>query len=367
MINYRKLALTLFKILLKQVLLCLGILAFFTFYFGITLSNLAPSFTFGLFLLPVTLATANVFAFYLIPNYLIKERYGWFALYTVYAIVISVFFIVLSSFYGLLFSTSISGLDPDVLLTKNLYLVIIGVYMVVLLVSLFSVFRESYRINLSNRELQYALVNGQLQLKQEELSYLKMQIHPHFLFNTLNTIYGSAIAKKEQTPDLILKLSNLLDYILYQTKKTVVPLQDEIDHLKDYIELEKLRHGEKLKISATFPESSAHIFIPPMLLLPFLENSFKHGKGNEKQAFIELRIELIDSKIQLSLKNSREKALQQTKNESSGIGLANIKKRLELLFPEGHTLEIRSEEDSFDVWLELDTTKIKTHELLDRR
>lgn len=355
--KWKKLALALSKEFLSQVLLAVGILLFFTFYFGITLSSLGPSFTFGLFLLPVTLGTANTFGLYLIPSYLLTQRYWWFGLYTIYAIVISIFFIVLSSFYGLIWFNSVDSLDPDLLITKNLYLIIIGVYMVVLVVSLFAVYRGSYQVQLKNRALQYELLNGQLELKKEELSYLKMQIHPHFLFNTLNTIYGSAIAKSKETPELILKLSNLLDYILYQTPKHQVSLQDEIDHLQDYIELEKMRYGESLQVKTSFPSTAEGILIPPMILLPFLENSFKHG-SKKKNAFIDLEISLIDDKITFLLTNSCEQIELPLTNPSSGIGLPNIKKRLELLYPEAHELYINRGEKSFEVRLEL-LTKIK--------
>jgi len=365
--NIKKLGKVLLIEFIKQALLCVGILLFFTFYFGITLSNLAPSFTFGLFLLPVTFVTANIFSKKLIPEYLIKEKYGWFALYTVYALVISMFFIVISCFYALVFSQAIPDWDREFLATKNLYLIMIGVYMVILIVSLFAVYREGYQISLKNKELQYALLDGELQLKKEELSYLKMQIHPHFLFNTLNTIYGSAIAKKQNTPDLILKLSDLLDYILYQTKKSLVSLQDEINHLKDYIALEELRHGEKMEVTTSFPEGTKHVMIPPMLLLPFLENSFKHGKVSGKKSFIDLKIQTGVNRIDFSIKNSFEKKEKDSNSQSSGIGLSNIRKRLEMLYPEEHELEITENEGIFKVWLSLQTDKIKKHELPDRR
>ncbi len=363
--NIKKLGKELLIESLKQGLLCAGILLFFTFYFGITLTNLAPAFTFGLFLLPVTFITANVFSKRLIPNYLITEKYFQFGLYSVYTIIISVFFIVISCFYGLIITDSLVNLEREFLATKNLYLIIIGVYMVVLVVSLFAVYRESFKINLKNQELQYALLDGQLQLKKEELSYLKMQIHPHFLFNTLNTIYGSAISQRKSTPDLILKLSNLLDYILYQTKKSLVPLNQEIDHLKDYIALEELRHGKNLEVKTSFPKRSDDILIPPMLLLPFLENSFKHGKGYDKAAFIDLAIETENDTISFSLKNSFEKAVEPKSEDSSGIGLANIKKRLNLIYPDAHELRIEPGKGIYEVKLKLETDKVNTNELPD--
>ncbi|MEN2280993.1 histidine kinase [Algoriphagus sp. SE2] len=345
------------KKMIEQVSIGLGALLFYGFYFGVTISNLGPAFTFGIFLLPVTIGMVNVFSFYLIPKFLFTQKYFWFALYTVYTIVISIFLIALSAFYAFLYINSLESLGTEFILTKNLYLIIVAVYIVVLLASLFSAYRESYKVHLRNKELQNALLNGELQLKQEELSYLKMQIHPHFLFNTLNTIYGSAIAKREETPGLILKLSNLLDYILYQTQKSEVPLQDEIDHLKDYLALEKLRHGSKLIISTSWPENTEKIKIAPMLLLPLLENSFKHGKSQNGQAFVDLSLEVNDETINFTLKNSRDEHENISNLTSSGIGLANIKKRLQLLYPESHSFYIEKEKDYFLVQLQIITKK----------
>jgi sensor histidine kinase YesM len=345
------------KKMIEQVSIGLGALLFYAFYFGVTISNLGPAFTFGIFLLPVTIGMVNVFSFYLIPKFLFTQKYFWFALYTVYTIVISIFLIALSAFYAFLYINSLESLGTEFMLTKNLYLIIVAVYIVVLLASLFSAYRESYKVHLRNKELQYALLNGELQLKQEELSYLKMQIHPHFLFNTLNTIYGSAIAKREETPELILKLSNLLDYILYQTQKSEVPLQDEIDHLKDYLALEKLRHGSKLIITTSWPENQEKIKIAPMLFLPLLENSFKHGKSQNGQAFVNLSLEVNEDKINFTLKNSREEHEGNSNLTSSGIGLANIKKRLQLLYPESHSFYIEKEKEYFLVQLQIITKK----------
>ncbi|SFT37959.1 hypothetical protein SAMN04489724_0497 [Algoriphagus locisalis] len=358
--NKKRLLIQVSKKLLEQLSICLGALLFFTFYFGITISDLAPAFTFGVFLLPVTMGMVNVFSFYIIPKYLFQQKYFLFALYTIYTLIITFFLIALSSFYGFIFINSLETIDSGFMMSKNLYLIIIGVYIIVLITSLFSAYRESYKIYLRNKELQFALVNGELQLKQDELSYLKMQIHPHFLFNTLNTIYGSAIAKSDQTPELILKLSNLLDYILYQTKKSFVPLQDEVDHLKDYLDLEKLRHGEKLKIESTFPKQLTGEMIAPMLFLPLLENSFKHGKSQGNEAFVELRIDAAEGNIHFFLTNTVEKTDQREPLESSGIGLQNIQKRLELLYPNAHNFTFEKVGSYFIMNLHIQTNQPKS-------
>ncbi|MEB2775118.1 histidine kinase [Algoriphagus sp. D3-2-R+10] len=353
----KRLLIELSKKLLMQFSICIGALLFFTFYFGITLSDLGSAFAFGAFLLPVTLGMVNVFSFHLIPEYLFRQRYYWFALYTVYTLVISIFLIAMSSFYGVIFINSWESMDTGFMLSKNLYLIIIGVYIVVLFTSLFSSLRESYKMHLHNQELQFALLNGELQLKQQELSYLKMQIQPHFLFNTLNTIYGSAIAKRAETPELILKLSSLLDYLLYQTQKTLVPLQDEMDHLKDYLALEKMRHGSKLKVTSTFPKETSNHMIAPMLFLPLVENSFKHGKSQVNDAFVKLRIVTQGDKVMFFLKNSFDDSLTKGNLTSSGIGLQNIKKRLQLLYPNSHTLTIHRMDGFFEVELQILTTQ----------
>ncbi|TDK44170.1 sensor histidine kinase [Algoriphagus formosus] len=336
-----------------QISIALGALLFFAFYFGITLSNLGPAFTFGLFLLPVTMGMVNVFSFYLIPQYLFSQRYLEFSLYTFYTLVISIFLITLSSFYGYLFINTIETIDREFIFTKNLYLIIVAVYIVVLLTSLFSTYRENIKIQLRNKELQFALVNGKLQLKQEELSYLKMQIHPHFLFNTLNTIYGSAIAQSKQTPELILKLSNLLDYILYQTKKQLVPLDEEIAHLKDYLALEKMRHGSRVKVICHFPDQTNGVMIAPMLLLPLVENCFKHGKFDKGDPSSELKIEINNQGLLFTSKNPYHENAPSGKLDSSGIGLQNIRKRLDLLYPNSYLFETNQSSGIFAVKLEL--------------
>ncbi|WP_200977659.1 sensor histidine kinase [Echinicola sp. 20G] len=359
MTNKKDLLIEVSRKLLEQLLICVGALLFFTFYFGITISNLGPAFTFGAFLLPVTLAMVNVYSFHIIPTYLFQQKHWWFLVYTIYTIIISIFLITLSAFSGYIFINSLETLDNEFMLSKNLYLIIIGVYIVVLLTTLFSAYRESYKIQLRNQELQYTLVNGELLLKKEELSYLKMQIHPHFLFNTLNTIYGSAIAKSDETPELILKLSKLLDYILYQTPKSLVPLQDEIDHLQDYLALEKLRHKSNFKITVSFPEQPSQLMIAPMLFLPLLENSFKHGKPQEKEALIELNIKTQDETVLFFLKNTFEETANMKSFTSSGIGLQNIKKRLQLLYPDAHIFHIQKLNGQFIIELQLNTVQIK--------
>ncbi|MEO6347321.1 MAG: histidine kinase, partial [Aquaticitalea sp.] len=197
----------------------------------------------------------------------------------------------------------------------------------------------------------------QLKFKVQELQHLKMQIHPHFLFNTLNTLYGFALKKSDQTPEMILKLSNLLDYILYQTDKPKVSLIEEVNHIKDYISLEKMRFGDRLKVDFEAPLIPETTHIAPMLLLPFVENSFKHGILKNGQLEIDIRLKLTNHNIDFYIDNTAN-----TDNkDSSGIGLENIKRRLELIYKNEYDLDIKIENEKFVVHLSL-----KTNQTLER-
>ncbi len=215
-------------------------------------------------------------------------------------------------------------------MSKNFFFIFILVNLVVGTISFVTLLNHSFKTASRNKELQNKILATQLQLKNQELHYLKMQIHPHFLFNTLNTIYGFAIKRSEQTPGIILKLSNLLDYILYQVDKPIVSLKEEVLHIKEYIELEKIRFKETLKVSFTANEISGKIQIAPMLLIPFVENAFKHGTLKDGYLSIEINIKVNDNHLYFAISNTFIYDEEDKAKESSGIGLENIRKRLEL-------------------------------------
>ena len=143
-----------------------------------------------------------------------------------------------------------------------------------------------------------------MQIKDQELQYLKKQIHPHFLFNTLNTIYGFALKQSKNTPDIILKLSNLLDYILYQVNKPKVSLKEEIMHLQEYIALERIRFQDTLKITFSSEKFIEEKQIPPMLLIPFVENAFKHGNLIDGFLQVNILIEVENDSLRFVIKNT---------------------------------------------------------------
>ena len=184
----------------------------------------------------------------------------------------------------------------------------------------------------------------------EELKYLKNQIHPHFLFNALNTIYfqmDESVANAKQSVE---KFSNLLRYRLYDNREEKTTLQKELDFISDYISFERLRHSEDLKLKVTLPENVEGIKTYPFLFMPFLENAFKFLGGDK---MIELTIEVSNSKLRMTVKNSVD-AVVAKETKKGGIGLTNLKRRLELLYPGKHELVHGQEGDYYIGSLSID-------------
>ncbi|MCH4823658.1 histidine kinase [Gramella lutea] len=343
--------------ILLHSLLWLIVLLFFTFFFGFQGADFSTILTFSAFFLPVTIGTTYVFIYRLIPAYLILKKYLKFFLYSVATFLISATYITLSAFYGIIMTLGY-GYQENFPLTKSLIYILISVYLVVTIASAFSLLKYNYSTSAKNEELKNRFLEAQLKLKEQELQYLKMQIHPHFLFNTLNTIYGLSLSKNAATPEMILQLSELLDYILYQTKKPVVKLEDEVGHIRNYIDLEKKRFRENLDVQLNIDEIPSNIELAPMLLLPFVENSFKHGKGNDGKFKISICMKLIDEMLRFKIENSISGEID--KKESEGIGLKNLKRRLDILYENRYNLHIKNNKSTFKVQLDLNITKKPT-------
>ena len=193
-----------------------------------------------------------------------------------------------------------------------------------------------------------------------ELDFLKAQINPHVLFNMLNMAYSSATTYgDERTADIIEKTSSQLRYVLYDSNTKKVPLRKEISHIEDFIALQKMRISSETPLNVTLEINvdSENYEISPLLLIPFIENAFKYGISLSKQSEIKIIIKCIDGKLQLHVSNpvilNNEKY---GKEKSSGIGLENVRKRLNMLYPSKHLLEIRNEGKRFIVNLSLNLT-----------
>ncbi len=189
---------------------------------------------------------------------------------------------------------------------------------------------------------------------EAELNFLKSQIHPHFLFNTLNNLYALTLKKSDKAPDMVIQLSHLLEYTLYSGKETEVELAEEIKQLEGYIDLEKLRFGKRLNISSDIPEDTGGLMIAPLILLPFVENSFKHGASNDLESpFISLKIKTDNQELDFAVTNSYRSESGKFEPYGERIGLNNVRRRLELLYPKRHVLQINQKEDIFEVNLKM--------------
>ncbi|WP_291786762.1 histidine kinase [Cecembia sp.] len=174
-----------------------------------------------------------------------------------------------------------------------------------------------------------------------EFSFLKAQINPHFFFNTLNNIYSLTNIDVEKAKTALLKLSRMMRYVLYETEKNQTLLSKELDFIKDFLELMKMRLTQKVKLDIQLPEKVKDVEIAPMLLLPIIENCFKHGVSSQTDSHIQIRLEKTENELHLETKNTIFKSSENTpEGSASGIGLINTMRRLDLLYPGKYTLTI---------------------------
>lgn len=209
----------------------------------------------------------------------------------------------------------------------------------------------------------YSLVRDKLMYEKEqrkrqaeqvayELKFLRSQINPHFLFNVLTNLVSLARKKSDQLEPSLIMLSDLMRYMLHDSVGKKIPLTDEINYLKSYIELQKLRFGDDIKIISHFDVNGKEesLTIEPMLLIPFVENAFKHGTGWIEDPFIHIRLMTVNNQLMFDIKNKCSETTD-TGYPDSGIGLANVSSRLNILYPNTHTLTIDKMDNIFHVQL----------------
>jgi two-component system, LytTR family, sensor kinase len=209
---------------------------------------------------------------------------------------------------------------------------------------------KQYSVSQQLRQREQVLINEK---REAELNFLKSQINPHFLFNTLNNIYSLARKKSDKTPEVVLKLSKLLRFVLYETENKKIAVSREIQFITDYIELEKIRYDDKLKINFDCDVDDFNSQITPLLLIPLVENAFKHGASEAiSTTFINITFEVKKDFLIFTIENSVENNSINYK-ASDGIGLQNLKRQLEIIYP-SFDLEIIEENFKFRVNLKLD-------------
>lgn len=202
---------------------------------------------------------------------------------------------------------------------------------------------------------------------ESELKFLKSQINPHFLFNILNSLYALTLKKSDEAPEIVIKLSEMMRYMLYDCNEKEVELEKEIRYLENYFALEGMRIGNKVDITMTVEGNIENKYIAPLIFINFIENSFKHGSrmSSDKKAFIELHISLKEDELHFLLQNTKSPfhpMNQNSKFKRGGIGIINVRERLKLLYPGTHALDIKEDNETYTVNLKI---KLTTHKKTD--
>jgi len=288
-------------------------------------------------LMPVVIGATYFFNYYLIPRFLISGRYSFFILYSFYTILIALFLSMMVALLTFLIMAELrvqnmspASVDIFFLLTSLLMVVFFAVAIKMLLHSRTS--KEEYQ------KLMHDKVDA-------ELRFLKVQLNPHFLFNTLNNLYYLSTQKSDKAPQAILQLSEMLDYVMQSSKLVFVPLEKELKQVENYIALELLRYEERVQVTTKFRGELSKHEIGPMILITLIENAFKHGvMPTIGKAWINLTVEDNERGLHVSISNSSSQV-----KPGKGIGLENLRSQLNHLYHDDYSMVVNSQENIFSI------------------
>jgi sensor histidine kinase YesM len=287
--------------------------------------------------------------YYLIPNFFFSNKILKYIVLQVFVLVLyTAFSNVISTYY---ISPVVYNIEGEYhLFNRFLTIILILIFNIVPLagVKIISKFREEALIR---QKYEHEKTTAELKLREAELKLLKSQIQPHFLFNTLNNIYALSLEKSDKTPDLLIRLSDMLSYIIYDCNAEKVSLRKEIQFINSFVELQKVRYSD-CEISVKVKGDMNRLQIAPMILHSFIDNAFKHGPDKDSHnPWIKICLTEHSGSLFFSVINStRDNTLPQ---KVPGIGIGNVLKRLELIYPESHDLVIKHTSDKYFVLLKL--------------
>jgi two-component system LytT family sensor kinase len=280
---------------------------------------------------------------YLVPNYLTKKRF------LTYCGLLILATLIITPLKVIVFYFKFSGLpqvQDDLLANMNGYFLIN--FFIAGSSTIVKIITDWARQLRERQELQ-------TQTMQSELRFLKSQINPHFLFNTLNNLYALTLKKSDKAPDIVIKLSEMMRYMLYECNEKEVLLSKEVNYIRNYLDLERLRQGKNVEIRFNVEGNIGDQKIAPLMFTPFLENSFKHGLShNISMGYVDIRLKKEDESIFFYIENSKpDTPMPKSDKRSGGIGLVNIHRRLNLLYPGNYDLKIEDKPQSYAVELQL--------------
>lgn len=327
------------RVVLLHLLFWVLVVTYFAWGFGLD-KNPKASFINALYFLPGHIIMVYSLLYFLVPRFLLQRKFFQFFLGFLILVVIC-------ASYTLLAQLSVNSIGVLLGATIRIDRIVFP-------------FVHIGAIAISIKLLKHWYLQQKLTLEAEqqktvaELNLLKAQLHPHFLFNTLNNLYSHTLEFSPKSPEIVLKLSGLLCFMIYENNSTKIPLVKEMELLENYISLEQLRYGDRLEISVTVTGDIEKYQIAPMLLLPFLENAFKHGTSKQiDQCWISFNLSVENSIMSFKLINSIEPNLDGEVKKIGGMGFQNVIKRLQLLYKDNYLIETVKMEDVFVVDLEL--------------
>lgn len=283
---------------------------------------------------------------YLIVNYLLNNKFLQYSgLLLLSCLVVTTLRELMQYFlYDLVGDT-----DAKEFLLSTLNLQLLLAFLVVGTSTIIKIIGDWVRQSKERQELQTRTM-------QSELRFLKSQINPHFLFNTLNNLYALTLKKDDKAPEIVLKLSEMMRYMLYECNEKRVPLKKEVNYIRNYLDLEQLRQGGNIAIKFEVNGQIKDQQIAPLMFIPFLENSFKHGVNNLlTKGFVNVVLNVDEQHINFFIENSKaDMIVPPTQRRIGGIGLVNVKQRLDLLYPSHYELDIDDNPKSYAVNLLID-------------
>jgi len=294
---------------------------------------------------PLNIVITYLTIYYLIPRYILRKKYIQFFLLFTFSL--GLYYLVRT---GLNYILVTKNIWPEAQGNQEPFTVIhvveltIGTIYVIALVSAIKLTYDWVNEKKRNEDLQ------RIQL-ETELNFLKSQIQPHFFFNTLNNLYALVIKQSPNAANVVMKLSEIMQYVLYEVKEPKISLMKSINYLYSYLELEKLRYGERVKSEISIDGSIDDIEVPPLLFLPFLENCFKHGTGHHEDIKVVIDFVVKDNFLYFTVTNNYVK--NNEKAPKHGIGIENVKRRLQLLYGSSYSLKTKTKENLYTVNLKL--------------
>jgi two-component system LytT family sensor kinase len=278
--------------------------------------------------------------YYLFPKFLYKRLYAKFFIWF-FVIVIACSFMLGGYFYYAFRQYAPEGVNFTIMVV----MAFTSIIMVVGMLGGAKLIKDRLKADRNDRRMEHERL-------ESELQYLKAQVNPHFLFNAINSVYILIRKDPDKAAETLIKLSDLLRFQLYDCSEEKIPVENEIDYLRNFVELEKVRRGSRVKIEWEQHGMLAGFTIAPFMIIPFLENAFKYVSNHPDQPnLVKMNFARTDNTFLISIFNTHDR---NHSYEVGGIGLKNVKRRLELIYPEKHTLTIDEKPDTYSVTLQID-------------